>query len=80
VLEKRQCWRGYGSGYDVVPVFIARRVGNLKVAERDLYCARLQSSVVREGDELEFDVEAVPDRTPLRRRPKQDYRHLGGRK
>ena len=58
VLEKRRRRRADGSGYDVVPVFITTRDGYLKVAQRDPAYGGLQSGVVREGDDFEFDVEA----------------------
>jgi phage recombination protein Bet len=58
VLEKRRRRRADGSGYDIVPVFITTRDGYLKVAQRDPQYAGLQSGVVREGDDFEFDVEA----------------------
>jgi phage recombination protein Bet len=58
VLEKRRRRRGDGSGYDIVPVFITTRDGYLKVAQRDPCYGGLQSGVVREGDDFEFDVEA----------------------
>ncbi len=58
VLEKRRRRRADGSGYDIVPVFITTRDGYLKVAQRDPHYAGLQSGVVREGDDFEFDVEA----------------------
>lgn len=58
VLEKRRRRRADGSGYDIVPVFITTRDGYLKVAQRDPHYGGLQSGVVRDGDEFEFDVEA----------------------
>src|SRR2546426_3251321 len=58
VLEKRRRRRADGTGYDVVPVFITTRDGYLKVAQRDPAYGGLQSGVVREGDDFEFDVEA----------------------
>src|SRR5207247_4849063 len=58
VLEKRRRRRADGSGYDIVPVFITTRDAYLKVAQRDPAYAGLQSGVVREGDDFEFDVEA----------------------
>ncbi len=58
VMEKRRRRRADGSGYDLVPVFITTRDGYLKVAQRDPHYGGLQSGVVREGDDFEFDVEA----------------------
>ncbi len=58
VLEKRRRRRADGGGYDAVPVFITTRDGYLKVGQRDPHYGGLQSGVVREGDDFEFDVEA----------------------
>jgi phage recombination protein Bet len=58
ILEKRRRRRADGKGYDIVPVFITTRDGYLKVAQRDPHYGGLQSGVVRDGDEFEFDVEA----------------------
>lgn len=56
VMEKRRRRRRDG-GEDLVPIFITTRDGYLKVAQRDPSYRGLQSGVVHEGDEFEYDVQ-----------------------